>query len=398
LQSGRRSAGIRGAGSRSGALAVVNGRKRPRDLLIRKLVPDRGGSIKRRPGESRKNIGIVSGGSTTLVANTDRGTQLRRPRRLADAVYEDRTFSRHRDRSRYFHVYRDGRDRLCHRLIRPRFSFGLCYNFGRRFAFRRVYPYYHRRYVFVSIGGYWPYHYTYPRYYRYPCHLYYWHGYHPIARQVRHDTCNYYVYNYYGYGTDRYGAPDPVDHTTFRDIREKLQAEKEPGPETMADVYFDQGVKAFETGDYELAAQKFALATKESPDDVILPFALAQALFAGEKYEDAVLVLRVAIEAMPGDEAGVFFPRGLYKDENTLFEQVERLGQRAEAVPADFDLQFLLGYQLLGAGSTGEALEPLRKAAADPRNKESATVLLELAEELLAAGSAEGGDTEGTVE
>ena len=388
------------AGRSASEKAIFRPQKGRQGLLVQKGSSRKTRSFKHRFSPATKDINIVNNGSLTLVAETDRSTQLRRPLLIKKAVYEDRIFSRGRSRPRHFHVYRDRRNRLCHRVIRPRFHLGLCYNFGRRIAFKRFYPYYQRRYVFVSIGGYWPYHYTYRRYYWYPCHLYYWHGYHPVARLIPHDNYNYYVYNYYGYGTEGYdssGSLEPVDHTTFEDIRRKIEADKGPAPETLSDIYFDQAVKAFEKGDYKLAAEKLARAMRESPEDTILPFALAQALMADEKYEDAVLVLRAAIANMPEDEPGVFFPRGLYKDENILFEQIERLGQRAEAAPADFDLQFLLGYQLLGAGNAEEAVDPLRKAAADPQNKAAATVLLELAQDLLAADT-EAGDTEGAVQ
>jgi len=71
------------------------------------------------------------------------------------------------------------------------------YDCGPWFGFRYVYPYYHRKYIFISLGGYWPFDYCYARYYWYGCHPYYWYGYYPVAQEVQGDTYNYYTYNYY---------------------------------------------------------------------------------------------------------------------------------------------------------------------------------------------------------
>ena len=47
------------------------------------------------------------------------------------------------------------------------------------------YPSYHRKYLFVSLGGYWPYSYRYQRYYWYGCHPYYWYGSDVVTRRRR---------------------------------------------------------------------------------------------------------------------------------------------------------------------------------------------------------------------
>ena len=61
------------------------------------------------------------------------------------------------------------------------------------------YPSYHRKYVFVSVGGYWPYDYRYRRYYWYGCHPYYWYGSHVIYEPAPSTTYN--TYNYYNSDT-----------------------------------------------------------------------------------------------------------------------------------------------------------------------------------------------------
>jgi tetratricopeptide (TPR) repeat protein len=248
-----------------------------------------------------------------------------------------------------------------------------------------VYPYYHRKYVFVSLGGYWPFWYRHARYYWYGCHPYAWYGYYPIAREVRGEPYNYYTYNYY-YDDGAYTGDGTavVDHTTFEDVRERLaqQAAEGPEQETLADRYFDDGVKAFESGDYAQAAELFAKAMELAPDDMVLPFAYSQALFAMEEYSEAVEVLWAALANVSPEKEGVFYPRGLYSGDDVLLEQIDRLARKAELYSFDGDLQLLLGYHLLGIGEIDEAVGPLRLANQDLDNASSAAVLLSLAEKL----------------
>ena len=292
---------------------------------------------------------------------------------------------------RYEHVYIDRHNTVCHRIAWPGYRFMVHYGWGPRFAFRYFYPYYHRRYVFVSLGGYWPLHYRYTRYYWYGCHPYRWYGYYPIAREVAGDTYNYYTYNYYNNGdttaSEVYQPTSeiqPVDHTTFADVRERLaqEAAGEPDQVSLSDRYFEDAVKAFGAGDYDLAAETFAKAIEFAPDDMILPFAYCQALFAGEKYTEAAEVLRTALAKVSPEKEGVFYPRGLYAKDDVLFAQIGELAEKAELYSFDGDLQLLLGYQLLGIGEIDEAVEPLRLAGQNLRNASSATVLLELLEKI----------------
>ena len=253
-----------------------------------------------------------------------------------------------------------------------------------------MYPYYHRKYIFVSLGGYWPTGYRYVRYHWYPSHFYNWYGYDPIARQVEGDTYNYYTYNYYGTdeGSDgQYNqSVDGVtvaDHTTFADVREKLADQQAPDAETFADVCFDEGIKAFESGDYALAADKFAEAAEFAPEDIILPFAYGQALFADARYMHAVLVIRDALEKTTLEELGVFYPRGLYSDEEILFKQIDALAGQVELSPYNPDLQLLFGYHLLGTGELEASIGPLAEAGKDTKNAAAAALLGGLAEKIM---------------
>jgi len=286
------------------------------------------------------------------------------------------------------HVYWDCYNRLCHRIVWPRYCFVVRYGYGPYFTFRYVYPYHFRRYIFVSLAGYWPIDYRCIRYYWYGCHPYMWYGYYPIAYEVPGNTYNYYTYNYY-YDDDNIVASEsgqvvdgirPVDHNTFADVREKLAQQKaeEPEPETLADTYFDEGVKAFEAGDYNIAIEKFAAASELAPDDMVVPFAYSQALFATEQYCQAAEVLRAALAKVCPEKEGVFYPRGLYSSDDILFEQIEHLTKKAELFSFDADLQLLLGYQWLGIGEVDKAVEPLQRASQDFENAAAATILLDL--------------------
>ncbi len=236
------------------------------------------------------------------------------------------------------------------RIVWPRRRYIVYYNRGPRFTFRYAYPHHHRKYLFVSFGGYWPMHYRYLRYYWYGYHPYRWYGYSPVPYRVEGDTYNYYTYNYYNSTTAAESTQvadgiRPVDENTFADVRERLAREsaKEPDAETAADRYFDEGVEAFEAGNYGTAADKFAEAVDIEPDDVVLPFAYVQALFANQQYAKAAEVLRDAINQLPTDKEDVFFPRGLYPDDDALFEQIDHLAGEADLHPPEANMQLLLG-------------------------------------------------------
>jgi len=287
-------------------------------------------------------------------------------------------------RPHHLYSYYDLHHRLRHRVIWPSYYFTIGYHFGPRYYYGYMYPYYHRKYVFLSLGGYWPYDYPYLRYYWYGYHPYVWYGYYPMAREVVTETNNYYTYNYYnddGSATTYQSTED----SGYGDVREKLaQRKAEPAPQTQADTRFEEGVKSFESGDYATAAEKFARAMELSPEDMILPFAYAQALFADKQYSKAADVLRAALKKLPPEKEkeGVFYPRGLYANDDVLFKQIEELLNKQDDSGDNADLQLLLGYHLLGTGETGYAREPLERAAQDERNTEAVAVLLRLLDKI----------------
>ena len=376
----------------------------PRDRLRSSSSPGQRGYLREflQRSADRDRVSVIKTGVRRSRTDTARTFGVRRPalsrntesrrfphhrrsdRNRTRIIYRERTeVVRNIDRHEY--VYIDRHDRVHRHRARPGFRLFIRYGWGPYTSFGCVYPYYHRRYVFVSLGGWWPWHYRYVRYYWYGWHPYCWYGYYPVAREVVGDTYNYYTYNYYGDGgatTTAAAAEQPplVDHTTFADVREKLAGE--PAEPTLADKYFDDAVKAFEMGAYSLATDLFKKAMELAPEDVILPFAYCQSLFAEECYTKAAEALRAALEKVSPDKQGVFYPRGLYKDESVLMEQIDRLREKAELYSFDADLQLLLGYQLMGIGQLDEAVEPLRLAALDLENASAATVLLGVLEKL----------------
>ncbi len=288
-------------------------------------------------------------------------------------MYHDRpSYVRHYNR--YDYTYRDYLGVLRYRVIWPRYRFIVHYDRGPWFSWRYFYPYYHRKYIFVSLGGYWPSWYHYRRYYWYGCHPHHWYGYYPVAREVQGPTHNYYTYNYYTDTSDQ--SADPA-------IFEQIGAQEQgPDQTTLADVYFEEAVKAFEAGNYQTASTKFARAMELAPDDQILPFAYSQALIAVENYPMAAQVLREALAKVRPEEEGVFYPRGLYSDEDELLDQIDQLSEKTELYGYDADLQLLLGYQLLGIGEVDRAVDPLIHAKEDLVNAKAAGVLLNLAEKI----------------
>lgn len=281
----------------------------------------------------------------------------------------------------YSHIVGRRPGRIFNRVVWPKYVYPIYYSYGRSHYIHYVRPNYHRKYIFFSIGSYWPAYYTSVRYYWYGSHVYRWYGCYPTVYSVGGDTYNYYTYNTYN---DTAAPLTTVDHTTFEDVRQKLseQNQQQPDAETLADKFFEDGVNAFEKQNYDAAAAAFADAIALDPDDRILPFAYVQALFASEQYSKAADILRLALEQMPADQQGLFFPRGLYAEDEILYEQIEDLHTRAETFSYDPDLPLLLGYQLIGVEQHEDARKWLEQAAQYDLNENATNILTELLDKL----------------
>ena len=260
---------------------------------------------------------------------------------------------------------------------------------GLSLSFNYVYPSYHRKYVFVSVGGWWP-SYSYPRYYWYGYHPYRWYGYYPEVYEINpgvvnsnNSTSNYYTYNYYYGDAGDNGATSRtvLDSSQLTNAQQQLQTtDAGPSPEGRADELFNAAVKAFEEGSYDKAANLFADAMRIAGDDVVLPFAYSQALFADGQYVSAAQALRTAFEKLPADKEDMFYPRGLYAEEETLTQQIDSLGTKVDSRAFDTDMQLLLGYHLVGIGQLDDAVPHLQRAAGASENKTAVDKLLKLIE------------------
>jgi Tfp pilus assembly protein PilF len=265
----------------------------------------------------------------------------------------------------------------------PSYRRTVFYGYGPSYTVSYVYPSYHRRYVFVSVGGYWP-GYTYQRYYWYGCHPYVWYGAEPTPVIVE-NTTNVYTYTPGPLVAGSYYAGVQVpDYDGLAAIGQKIntQAAQEPAvpPQNTSetDKLFDEAVKAFESQDYAGAAEKLRTAVRMEPNDVVLPFAYAQTLFAMTEYEKAAAVLYTALTEMGPKKQDVFYPRGLYKDEAVLDGQIKNLQRAVLMDPQNAEMQLLLGYQLLGTGKYDEAKAPLNAAARNARTATPAQALISL--------------------
>lgn len=280
--------------------------------------------------------------------------------------------------------------------IRPGCGTIVYYQYNRHPGISYIYPDYHRKYVFVSIGGYWPVNYSYQRYYWYGCHPEVWYGAYPQEYVVKEET-NYYTYNNYSspyatieptYGYDSSGNIIP-DYDALSQVRQKMAIEQAaknmPQEKSPADEYFEKAVEAFGKQDYQAAMLSIREAIRLEPNDIVLPFVYCQTLFATEDYSRAAGVLRAAVSNLPQDKETVLFPRGLYSDESILNTQIEKLLKVAQAEVINGDLKLLLGYQLLGISKFDEAKVVLTDAARDVSNEATANILLDLLEQTKSA-------------
>ena len=334
--------------------------------------------VSRKKVTPRQHTTVIHTGPGATAAHRSGATPLHRYTavRPSRVVYRDQPH-RIAHTYHYDHAFRDRYDRLRHRVVWPRYNYLVGYRHGLRYSYRHVYPYYHRKYVFVSLGGYWPLSYRYRRYYWYGYHPYNWYGYYPLAREVYTGSYSYYTYNYYN--NDSYGSAPVTESAVFEQLG---QQPVEPDQATLVDAYFEEAVKGFEAGKYDLAVAKFARAMELAPDDMVLPFAYSQALMADRQYSKAVEALRAALAKVSPEKEGVFYPRGLYPKEELLLAQIDDLAEKAEMFSSDADLHLLLGYQLLGIGQVDQALAPLMFASKDLDNTDSAAVLLRLLEKI----------------
>lgn len=317
---------------------------------------------------------IVINGDNNVIVQGNITTHRPRPY-ISPRLYGRDVFNPHRHRSWHDHGWY--------------FSFGWSSSscgrviwapYRSHWGFSYYYPRYHRKYVFVSVGGFWPTSYRYRRYYWYGCHPNYWYGTHIIEQPVVQNTYN--TYNYYGTGGTTVTTTNVYDNPPLTQSTDVVDVIDAPTNESVVDICFAHGVKVFGDGNYTEAVERFRRAVQMDPEDVILPFTYSQALFAEGDYALSAGVLRGAIQNIPEDELTIYYPRGLYEDEAVLSEQIQRLESAIAGEPFVSDYQLLLGYQYLGLGELQKARGPLTEASKDIANQFTAGKLLELADRL----------------
>ncbi|HPO70721.1 MAG TPA: hypothetical protein PKV53_10475 [Anaerohalosphaeraceae bacterium] len=334
---------------------------------------------------------VINNNNTVIVENNVSSTHVRPllPRHLAgdiSYVHRDPHWYKHHDSGSRFYFSFVWSTASCGRVIYLPYTYchSWChYPAGTCFGLSYYYPAYHRRFIFVSIGGYWPSWYRYHRYYWYGCHPYYWYGpdivYYPVSSGNTYNT-----YNYYYNTAPAQTTPASVPYYELGKPK-PAEAEKpadEPQFQTAADLCFEHGVELFGAGKYEDAAAQFREAVILSPEDIILPFTYSQALFAAGDYAMAASVLRAALDKIADDQLTIYYPRGLYTDEKVLTAQIDKLQTDAAREPFNADHQLLLGYQYMGLGDLDKARGPLTAAAQSPSNEAAVAKLLELAAKL----------------
>ncbi len=344
--------------------------------------------------------GLHRDSSTRLGVGVRAGLGTHRPLYLHGRYYDRPDLIRHTDR--HIYTYYDPYHHLHHRVIWPSYYYPVYYPFGSHGYYDYVWPYYHRKYVFISLGGWWPYDYSYRRYYWYGYHPYVWYGYYPVASEVAVGSDNYYTYNYNYYGDDgsntSYSSDAPLDPVTQARLRADSNNRRLPSRphRRWPTPALKRVSRASRRASMPPPPRSSKRRRRLSPNDMILPFAYAQALFANGQYDQAADMLRGRLTNVTPEKEGVFFPRGLYADDDVLYGQIDKLLDKVDQAEGDSDLQLLLGYQLLGVGETGHARDQLEEARQDPKNAASAGILLRLVEKMeKEAGPATktGGDT-----
>jgi hypothetical protein len=192
-------------------------------------------------------------------------------------------------------------------------------------------------------------------------------------------------YDYYPYGYD-YGAAETSSDNTYKYSTEPVdETDKTDTSETstsVAEKFFDEGVRMFGNSDYSGAAKKFGAAKYLVPQDKFFAFAYAQAVFASGDYISAAAAVREAISKITPETEGIFYPRGMYSNEAAIKQQIKTLAEKVELSTDNASLQLLLGYNELGMNNLDNAEAALKIAADDRTNGPAAEALLKLIDRL----------------
>jgi hypothetical protein len=204
-----------------------------------------------------------------------------------------------------------------------------------------------------------------------------WYGYYPY-------------YDYYPYGYS-YGTGGNSYYNTYNYYTNPIVGTENgagaAGSTTSADNYFNEGVRMFGNGNFTFAAEKFKAAMSLVPQDKVLPFAYAQAVFASGDYVTAATAVRDAVARITPETEGIFYPRRMYSSDVVIQHQIKALAGAVQMNENNASLQLLLGYNELGIGELDKAEAALKIASTDQANGPTATALLKLVAKLRTAGA-----------
>lgn len=170
---------------------------------------------------------------------------------------------------------------------------------------------------------------------------------------------------------------------------------------------WEEGVQAFQGGNFSVAAQEFQGVTEQSPDYAPAHFMLGQALDKLNRNEDALDAFRQAYDLQPSNSefqlalANAYLEVRRYADAAELYQRIEpsslkdayrpayqknkaialeksgrrdeafaALRENAESSPNDAGAQYSYGVAAFNAGQTATAISPLERAVQlDPKPK-----------------------------
>ena len=147
-------------------------------------------------------------------------------------------------------------------------------------------------------------------------------------------------YDYYDGSNYRFGFVQGYDYGRFTGDAD----ERSTSLMAHASVQIDRGVKLFQQGQYQKAADTFQLASETDQGDPVTRIYAGHSLFALGRYRDAVRNLRRAFELQPRIAYLTFDIRGDYDDPARFEQQLVALGKALDLSPRDPDRLFLMGY------------------------------------------------------
>jgi len=144
----------------------------------------------------------------------------------------------------------------------------------------------------------------------------------------------------YDSGVYRYGFMEGYDYGQFIDQADQRVQQLI----AHATAQIDRGVKLFQQGQYQQAADIFQLACESNQGDATARVYAGHALFALGRYRDAVRNLRRAFELQPRIAYLIYDVRGDYDEPAKYEQQLNALRKALEMSPRDVDRLFLMGY------------------------------------------------------